>query len=137
LGRADGLDRESVMVRVMSEDSRHRAMLTHYVAPSLLSARKKRPKPSPASAPSPLQAARLQLDADADADAAGGAASQGECGRGTQASQAPTQDAQRGRTAGAARLQEAGAACGASQGRKRAFAARPAAGGKENRLPQA
>ena len=72
---------------VVSEDSRHRAMVTDYVAPSLLSARKKRPKPSPIPAASGVQAARLQLDA-----AAAGGASQAECGRGTQASQAPTQE---------------------------------------------
>ncbi len=115
--RTDAQDRESILVSVVSEDSRHRAMVTDYVAPSLLSARKKRPKPSPGPAASGVQVARLQLDV------AAGAASQGECGRGTQASQAPTQEAS---TGGAA-----------SQGRKRAFAARPAAGGKENRLPQA
>ena len=108
----DSDDRESILLSVVSEDSRHRAMVTDYVAPSLLSARKKRPKPSAAA--SGVQAARLHLDA------ATAAASQDESGKGTQASQAPTQ--------------EAGAA---SQGRKGAFASRPRAVGKENRLPQA
>ncbi len=110
----DSNDRESILLSVVSEDSRHRAMVTDYVAPSLLSARKKRPKPSAGPAASGVQAARLQLDA------ATAAASQDESGNGTQASQAPTQ--------------EAGAA---SQGRKRAFASKPRAVGKENRLPQA
>ncbi len=90
----DAKDRESILVSVVSEDSRHRAMVTDYVAPSLLSARKKRPQPSPIPAASGVQAARLQLDA-APAAAAAGAASQAECGRGTQASQAPTQEENR------------------------------------------
>jgi hypothetical protein len=113
----DAEDRESILLSVVSEDSRHRAMVTDYVAPSLLSARKKRPKPSAGLAASGVQAARLQLDT------AAGSASQDEGGRTTQMSQAPTQ--------------EASAADATATGRKRAFTSQPKAGGKENRLPQA
>ena len=109
---ADKQDRESILLSVVSEDSRHRAMVTDYVAPSLLSARKKRAKGG-----ARVQVPRLELEA---APALAGVAPAVDWqGESTQASQAPTQ--------------EGGAGVAALQARKWAFAA---VRGKENHVPR-
>ena len=94
-------------------------MVTDYVAPSLLSARKKRPKAA-AHAPPQVHVAALALEAEAGP----GPGWQDESEPATQASQAPTQDR--------------AAAAEPPMPRKRAFAAAGPRGvrGKENSLPQ-